>query len=385
MKNYRRRTFLKHSAVLTATVSADRLFISSVIGKAALNQVSARPLEILVLGDSVMWGQGLKTEQKFYTLTQRWLEGALKGRLVNMTRVKAHSGASILPEDGDRGSCHPEVNFYSPTINSQLDEAVREYRAANTDLSSIDLILINGGINDVGAFNLIQPFISKKMIAEKANNYCYVAMKSLLRKAATTFCNARVVVTGYFPLISIQTAPDTFVRLFLLAFGEKKFITSFGIAAFNLLRRGVGLKKIQPGPLLNHAAEVSDLWYRESTLSLQRAAGEIDNEIKANPQTAVCDQNAAANAGPQDPLNRRVVYAHPIFKCENAYGAPQTLLWQLVARMWLLIFLTRRLIVWLRMIPSLKSARSCASAARPARAVCNIKYAIAQERHTPTS
>jgi glycerophosphoryl diester phosphodiesterase len=331
MKKQSRRIFLKQSAMLTATAVAGRMFLPSVMGEAAFNPVPARPLEMLVLGDSAMWGQGLKEEQKFYTLTQRWLEGALKGRPVNMPKVKAHSGASILPEVGGGGACPPEVNFYSPPIHAQLEDAAREYRASQTDLSSIDLVLINGGINDLGAFNLIKPFISKNKVARDTHAYCYVAMKNLLRKVVRTFCNSRVVVTGYFPLVSTQTAPDTFLKLFLLAFGESKFITRFGREIFKKLRRGVGLDETEPGPLLQHAAEISDLWYVESTLSLQRAVKEINDEINANPQSAGCDQGAAAaTMNPHDPLNRRVVYAHPVFKCENAYGAPKTFLWQLV-------------------------------------------------------
>ncbi|MEK6280829.1 MAG: glycerophosphodiester phosphodiesterase [Acidobacteriota bacterium] len=330
MKNHSRRTFLKQSATLTATVTASGLFLNSVIGKALFKAVSARPLEMLVLGDSAMWGQGLKQEQKFYTLTQRWLEGALKGRPVNTPKVKAHSGATILPKNGNGQACNREVNVSIPTIHAQLDEAVREYQAATTDLRSIDVVLVDGGINDMGVFNLLQPFISKKKIVKAADDYCYVAMKDLLHKVGTTFCNARVVVTGYFPLISRQTAPDLFLKLILLAFGEKKFISWFGFAAFNLIRRGLLLDKQDLGPILAHAAEISNVWYTESTLALQRAVGDINRDLNAGPQSGGCDQSIAATVTPHDPLNRRVVFAYPNFKCENAYGAPQTFLWKLV-------------------------------------------------------
>ena len=33
------------------------------------------PLEMLVLGDSIMWGQGLKPEQKFSWRIKCWLQG----------------------------------------------------------------------------------------------------------------------------------------------------------------------------------------------------------------------------------------------------------------------------------------------------------------------
>ncbi|EAB8931752.1 hypothetical protein DTY68_20970 [Escherichia coli] len=70
-------------------------------------------IEMLVLGDSLIWGQGLREEEKFYYLTKRWLEDDVfngNGR-VRLT-VKAHSGSTIKldPDEGqalERGNRSP--------------------------------------------------------------------------------------------------------------------------------------------------------------------------------------------------------------------------------------------------------------------------------------
>ena len=54
------------------------------------NQSPIRTLEMLVLGDSILWGQGLKTEHKSWHLVKLWLEKNTGRRVVE--RLEAHSG-----------------------------------------------------------------------------------------------------------------------------------------------------------------------------------------------------------------------------------------------------------------------------------------------------
>ena len=54
------------------------------------------PYEMLVMGDSIVWGQGLEPEQKFTTLVRKDIEGLL-GRPVNVVD-QSHSGATIKPK-----------------------------------------------------------------------------------------------------------------------------------------------------------------------------------------------------------------------------------------------------------------------------------------------
>src|SRR5918992_1274006 len=57
------------------------------------DQSATRPYHMLVLGDSISWGQGLKTENKSWYLVKLWLEKST-GRVVT-EKVEAHSGAVI--------------------------------------------------------------------------------------------------------------------------------------------------------------------------------------------------------------------------------------------------------------------------------------------------
>src|SRR6266446_7813993 len=52
-----------------------------------------RPLNMLVLGDSIAWGQGLKDEHKAWHQTKTWLKETT-GRDVR-EKIEAHSGAVI--------------------------------------------------------------------------------------------------------------------------------------------------------------------------------------------------------------------------------------------------------------------------------------------------
>src|SRR5207302_8604326 len=56
-----------------------------------------RPVHVLVLGDSISWGQGLKDEHKASSLVKSWLEQQT-GRQVRQM-IQAHSGAIIGSAD----------------------------------------------------------------------------------------------------------------------------------------------------------------------------------------------------------------------------------------------------------------------------------------------
>src|SRR5256886_13434230 len=77
-------------------VAAVSFFLSSSV--CAQNIKSAeRPLNLLVLGDSILWGQGLKEEHKAWHQVKSWLEQTT-GREVR-EKIEAHSGAVIRSEE----------------------------------------------------------------------------------------------------------------------------------------------------------------------------------------------------------------------------------------------------------------------------------------------
>ncbi len=167
-------------------------------------------IEMLVLGDSLIWGQGLREEEKFYFLTKRWLEeDVFKGNgRVNLT-VKAHSGSTIKLDPGEgkaleRGNrspfekLHPEVNVSFPTIEKQL----RTAHSDHPDPAAVDLIMLSGGIPDVGVAKIINPLESNKRLRERIDLYCRRQMGELVTEAAAKFPNSLIVLVGYYPIIT---------------------------------------------------------------------------------------------------------------------------------------------------------------------------------------
>src|SRR6185312_3794815 len=99
---------------------------------------------MLVLGDSVMWGQGLRDEEKFSSRLKCWLEEKINREV--SVHVEAHSGAVISAVSNDPAASvasDGEVNRSTPTINLQLDQAIQFYQNVH---ASPALILMNGCI-----------------------------------------------------------------------------------------------------------------------------------------------------------------------------------------------------------------------------------------------
>src|SRR5258708_6370085 len=175
---------------------------------AVAERPAPRPLNMLVLGDSITWGQGLKDEHKAWHQTKTWLKETT-GRDVR-ERIEAHSGAMIGSAEARRISHAPldgEVNRAVPTINEQIDEALKSY----PDPSQVDLVLVDGCINDVDARRLLNAVNTPDEIHRSAEAKCGGLVESLLHRVTASFPNAHVIVTGYFPIISQATTNDFFM------------------------------------------------------------------------------------------------------------------------------------------------------------------------------
>src|SRR5215471_8009518 len=76
-----------------AAIAALLLFSQAQAQSPAAARKPDRSINMLVLGDSILWGQGLKDEHKAWYLVKRWLEQNA-GREVR-EKIEAHSGALI--------------------------------------------------------------------------------------------------------------------------------------------------------------------------------------------------------------------------------------------------------------------------------------------------
>jgi lysophospholipase L1-like esterase len=151
---------------------------------------------IIVLGDSVTWGQGLLPAHKFANLVAAGLGLPSLGN----DAFVAHSGAIIGVHNPATTSARDgEIPVPAPMIIDQVS-------AVPAPLSA-DLVIITGGINDIGVDTIVNPLTDLGTLRAATKQACYDDLKTLLVKVLATFTLARVRVTGYFPILSPASNP----------------------------------------------------------------------------------------------------------------------------------------------------------------------------------
>lgn len=250
-------------------------------------------LQMLVLGDSVLWGQGLKDQQKSWFRVKCWLQETT-GRTVDV-EVKAHSGALVegAPSEPPKFmSPYNEVNMPYPSINEEIDQALRFYG----DGGKVDLVLVDGCINDVDVRNLLNASISTETIRARTQESCGAAMTRLLQRVTTVFPSAHVILPSYYRIVSAQTEDNVFIRLIV-----KK------LAGQPVNRRRLSNKEMRERLMVN-----SEVFYENSTNSLRAAIKQVNEELQARGS------------------KQKVLFADIQFWPEHAFSAPDTLLWTFV-------------------------------------------------------
>ncbi|HSS22400.1 MAG TPA: SGNH/GDSL hydrolase family protein [Pyrinomonadaceae bacterium] len=248
----------------------------------------ADSLQMLVIGDSIMWGQGLREDEKISTRVKCWLQEKTN-REVNV-HVEAHSGAIVsgssqtpplyVTSDG-------EVNLTSPTINEELDHAVSFYKSNQT---SPALTLVNGCINDVGVKNLLAAATPLDDLRAQIRKSCGEDMQRLLLRVRNSFPQTQIVLTNYYPIVSAQTADNAFLRLLVKKLNNQR------PEARNMSDKEVRRRLIA----------ISEEWYRTSTATLAEA---------------VVKTNLAAETSPA------ITFVEVEFGPEHVFAAPESLLW----------------------------------------------------------
>lgn len=251
---------------------------------------------MLVIGDSILWGQGLKREHKSWWRVKCWLEEKT-GREVK-EEIRAHSGAVLVtPADPSEKfmSRDGEINQSLPSINQQLDEAIRSYGA---DRTKVDLILVDGCVNDVGVSSMLNAALSLESLRPSIEAHCRGNMTELLRRIVVGFPNAQVIVTGYYPSISSETDDNAFLRLLVKKLARDEEGAKNGKA-----------RVLTYAEMRQQLVALSEEWYRLSTSSLAAAVSQVNLE------------------GSEKSLPARVTFVEIDFWPEHAFAAPNTLLW----------------------------------------------------------
>lgn len=288
LKNFSTRSFVALATIILVVSSS--LFAQSPQSSAP-DKSGERQLNMLVLGDSIMWGQGLKDEHKAWYEVKTWLQRTL-GRDVR-ARVEAHSGALIgSAEDPPTNSGTPvggEVNRAVPTVNEQIDNARRSY----ADSGNVDLVLVDGCINDIDARRFLNASNTPDGIRELAQAKCGAPVEALLEKIASSFPNAHVVITGYYPIISEKTSKDLFMRAL-----TRRLYTPVA-----------GAPRIKDKELRERLIGISKMWHQVSDEKLADAARSVDAKMAATGS------------------RQRVLFAGVKFLPEHSFGARDSRFW----------------------------------------------------------
>ena len=198
-------------------------------------------LRVAVLGDSAMWGQGLRHDDKFAVLAANRIAVA-QGRTAVISPFSPRSGAKLLAAEldgtaavtlpsgatrrfptGDRAEFYDwypalfrtddkvlaffdgrdegparriaaEVPVTFPTISAQIAGTPAEVARG------VDLLIIDGSVNDVGLREVLDPVDGPSLaeMDEALRTFAYDRAKAVLSRARDTFPNALIAVTGYF-------------------------------------------------------------------------------------------------------------------------------------------------------------------------------------------
>ncbi len=176
--------------------------------------------QLLVIGTSILWGQGLPDKDKIHNRVIQLLQD----RHIFESKLEAvflaHSGATLGFKDDDSEDTReePRVHGEVPTDYPTLLQQLKEYETLGKDPNDVALILVEGGINDVNLERILDPFVSPKTLQRETEIHCYRHMKMLLQRLAAKFPKARIILMTYYPLIT-KESEDSFLHAFITAMG----------------------------------------------------------------------------------------------------------------------------------------------------------------------
>lgn len=238
-------------------------------------------LYLAVLGDSVLWGNGLLEPDKIDVLVAGTLQR--ETRRYAISQRFAQSGAEIVPEPGDgvcETNCFGEAPIVSTNILLQADLIRRP------DL--LDLVLLDGCINDVGLTTILNPEVPPGDILALTEHFCRDEMAGLLRKVRARAPQARIFVTGYYSFIGPES----------------------NVAAIRAWEQAQGNPlPFDDSPLVAALVANAEAFAAGATLNLAAAADLVNAET-----------GAAA-----------ITFVDPQFGPRNAVFAPEPWLWSLTA------------------------------------------------------
>jgi hypothetical protein len=208
-------------------------------------------------------------------------------------RIEAHSGAVIgtvnQAEPPAFSDLNGELSRAYPTIHGQLDHALKMY----PDPLTVDLVIVDGCINDLDSRRLLNAANTPDGIRELAQTKCGPPVEALLIRITNAFPNAQVVITGYYPILSEKSANDFFMRALAKRFYSPE----------------AGAPKINDKILRARLIAISREWYHTSDQMLSAAARKVDAHLQTKGS------------------HQRVLFADAGFTPEQSFAANHSRLW----------------------------------------------------------
>jgi hypothetical protein len=255
---------------------------------------------IASFGDSIAWGQGLLEKEKFTTRTATTISARRNGHIAVFALDRfAHSAAVLFPVSGESpatpqppGTFAGECPSPTPSVTAQVGAWTTAPLSAET--LEIDLVILDGGINDADLTQIFNPFMRDDLLMLRTVGACFAGMSGLLTTVLATFPAAKVVVLGYYSIVSEQS--DMAMLLPVLA--------ALGFLGSVMMALAVGAA---PSGLGVVEGALFYLWARQRLIDRSALFASMANWSLAA---------AVAAAGP------RVALAVPEFGPENALFAP---------------------------------------------------------------
>jgi lysophospholipase L1-like esterase len=219
-------------------------------------------MKLLVIGDSVCWGQGLVESHKFSKIVAAALGAPTPENFAHSAAIIGAQNSNVAaPVDG-------EVPVPLPSIIQQLLKC--------QDPNDVDLMIVNGGINDVGIGRILSPWTSTAVLDQSVHQHCGLDMAILLARVgrAITKPGARVVVPGYYTILSSDSTHFTDkAQLFML-------LEMNGVAAGSLALS----QSFDSLQLLQTVVENCHEFFVRSTAELANAVVQANHQFGGNPK-----------------------------------------------------------------------------------------------------
>ena len=180
-------------------------------------------------------------------------------------------------------------------------------------MADADVVLVNGGINDVDIRFILNPFTDKRQLVHRTGRHCYGSLKVLLTRALAAFPRARIVVTSYYPVLS----EDSHVPFL------SDFLATLGVPidpAFRLLEQHMDRVTILR-VVFTKVVRNCRIFHEESTAGIQRAVAET-----TGPDGRVRAALVPFTVSPEDPMAAERhqacdLFETDIFQREGCYRA----------------------------------------------------------------